>query len=104
MKRFLSSLVLAGCFLTSTSLPLIPHQYGKLAQAQTTDELFYTFYGQKIPLNLKRDRVAVSFKPTTNSRSSRSTQPLYLQLQQDLRDFQKINYSIGNNDNHFKGG
>jgi hypothetical protein len=77
MKRFLSSLVLAGCFLTSTSVPLIPHQYRELAQAQTTDELFYTFYGQKIPLNLKRDRVAVSFKPTTNSRSL-STQPLYL--------------------------
>lgn len=55
MKRFLSSLVLAGCFLTSTTVPLIPHQYPELAQAQTTDELFYTFYGQKIPLNLRRD-------------------------------------------------
>jgi serine protease len=51
MKRLLSSLVLAGCFLTSTSLPLIPHQYRELAQAQTADELFYTFYGQKIPLS-----------------------------------------------------
>ncbi|MUG93433.1 S8 family serine peptidase [Scytonema sp. UIC 10036] len=83
MKRFLSSLVLAACFLCSTNLPFIPHQYRELAQAQTTDELFYTFYGQKIPLNLRRDRIAVSFKPT-NTRS-RSILPLHLQLQQDLR-------------------
>lgn len=69
MKRFFSILVLAGCFLTSSRFPLIPQQDREIAQAQTTDELFYTFYGQKIPLNLKRDRVAVSFQPTTNSRS-----------------------------------
>lgn len=100
MKRFLSSLVLAGCFLTSTSVPLIPHQYRELAQAQTTDELFYTFYGQKIPLNLKRDRVAVSFKPTTNSRSL-STQPLYLQLQQDLRRGSGNSRSISSGNNGF---
>lgn len=100
MKRFLSSLILAGCYLTSSSVPLTSHQYGKLAQAQTTDKLFYTFYGQRIPLNLKRDRVAVSFKPTTNTRS-RSTQPLYLQLQQDLRRGGGNYRSISNGNNNF---
>jgi serine protease len=99
MKRFLSSLLLAGCFLTSTSVPLIPHQYRELAQAQTADELFYTFYGQKIPLNLKRDRVAVSFKPT-NTRS-RSIQPLYLKLQQDLRRSGSNSRSISSGNNGF---
>ncbi|MBD2413979.1 peptidase S8 [Nostoc calcicola FACHB-389] len=82
MKRFLSSLILAGCFFSATSFSLLPQQYREFAQAQTLDELFYTFYGQKIPLHLRRDTVAVSFKANTRSRS---IQPLYLQLQQDLR-------------------
>jgi serine protease len=99
MKRFLSSLVLAGCFLSSSSFPLIPHQYRELAQAQTNNKLFYTFFGQKIPLNLRRDTVAVSFKPT-NTRS-RSIQPLYLQLQQDLRRGSSNSRSINTGNNGF---
>ncbi|GJD19294.1 peptidase S8 and S53, subtilisin, kexin, sedolisin [Rivularia sp. IAM M-261] len=99
MRRLLSSLVLAGCFFCSSSFPLIPYQYRELAQAQTSDELFYTFFGQKIPLNLRRDTVAVSFKPT-NTRS-RSIQPLYLQLQQDLRRGASNSRSIGSTNNSF---
>jgi serine protease len=63
MKRFLSSLILAGCFFSTTSFSLFPYQHREFVQAQTADEFFYTFYGKKIPLHLRRDTVAVSFKP-----------------------------------------
>ncbi|MBD2213045.1 S8 family serine peptidase [Nostoc linckia FACHB-104] len=95
MRRLISSLILAGCFFSATSFSLLPQQHREFAQAQTADELFYTFYGQKIPLDLRRDTVAVSFKPR-NTRS-RSIQPLYLQLQQDLRRGGGNTRSIGSN-------
>lgn len=80
MKRLISSLALTACFLGVSSFPLISWKYQDLAQAQTSNELFYSFYGQKIPLNLRQDTIAVSFKQV----ATRSAQPLYLQLENYL--------------------
>lgn len=52
---------------------------------QTSEELFYTYYGQKIPLNQRSDIIGVSFTPESGSRTRGTTQPLYMQLQETLQ-------------------
>ena len=87
MKRQLTTLCLTGCLLTSSLALLNP---GPLrvpfstppATAQTPPDLFYTFYGQRIPLSQRRDTIAVAFK--SDATRTRGGLPLHLQLQQDL--------------------
>lgn len=82
MKRFLSTLLLTSLFWSTFSLskPLLNFS----AIAQTNSELSYTFYGKSIPLTLRQNAVAVSFRQVVNTRSIGQL-PLYLQLQQDLQ-------------------
>jgi hypothetical protein len=46
--------------------------------------LFYTFYGQQIPLALRLDIIAVTFKRQMDG-THRSSQSIYLGLQQALQ-------------------
>ncbi|MGJ3251901.1 MAG: S8 family peptidase [Elainellaceae cyanobacterium] len=83
MKRLYSTLVATACIL-AIAQPFQPIQQSTaIAQAQTPDGLYYTFFGQQIPLTLRTDVVAVSFREAGSTRGG-SSQPLYLQLQQDL--------------------
>ncbi len=79
MKQiFLASTIWA---LTSIfSLPLNTIASAQPAQTVNNNELFYIYKGQRIPLNQRQDAIAVSFKNNT-----RSTTPLYLQLEADLQ-------------------
>ena len=87
MKRRLTTLCLTGCLLTSTIALLHPNSWRApfstpAANAQTTPDLFYTFYGQRISLSQRRDTIAVAFK--SDATRTRGGLPLHLQLQQDL--------------------
>lgn len=84
-----SSVLVSGCLAGAIALLPTAITCSSLAQAQTaetqpTDNLFYTFYGQQIPLSVRSDVVAVQFSPVSGSRS-RTVLPQYLQLQADLR-------------------
>ena len=81
MKRMLSGIlltsglwVLTGNFSSRAQTPAV-----KQPQQQ---ELFYTYYQEKIALKQRNDIIVVAFKPeaTENNNS-----PLYLKLQQDFR-------------------
>ena len=81
MKCFLSGiLLLSGC-LTVFGTQVLKAQTSVLTNSQPKAKLFYTYYGQKIPLNLQQDTVAISFKPEAEHRASL---PLHLKLQLDL--------------------
>jgi serine protease len=82
MKRWVASFLLTSSLWTAFTLSNSPWHQGN-AQTQTSSNLFYTFYGQQIPLTLRQDTIAVSFRPTVGTRGSGT--PLYLQLQQDLQ-------------------
>ncbi|MBW4651002.1 MAG: S8 family serine peptidase [Kastovskya adunca ATA6-11-RM4] len=85
MKRLVSSVLLTSCLWGSVNLSVIPQHHQGLAQAQTSNEqLFYTFYGQQIPLSLRSDVVAVAFKSVRGGTRG-EVKPLYLQLQEDLQ-------------------
>lgn len=80
-RRVFSGILVMGCiWVGADSYP----QLLTLAAAQTQpqDDLFYTFYDKRIPLNLRQDAIAVAFKDV---RARGENQPLYLQLQQDLQ-------------------
>jgi serine protease len=88
-KRTVSSILLASTILAVTNIfPLtaINYQSNSTALAQSTksnnNELFYIYKGQRVPLSQQKDAIAVEFKPVTNTRSAN---PLYLQLEQDLK-------------------
>lgn len=106
--RFLTLWVVTACLLAASSflgfLPhdLVPRSLRDRADAQTSgsNELYYTVFDRKIPLTVREDAIAVSFKPAITTRSSpprgettrgepsweeESDLPLYLQLQQDLQ-------------------
>lgn len=90
MKRFLSSLCLTGYLLANASLtdaqisrPIAPRQLQFTQPANASSDLYYTFYGQRIPLMLRQDTIAVAFKPQPKTRGL--FRPLYQQLQQDLQ-------------------
>ncbi|MDY6901778.1 MAG: peptidase S8/S53 subtilisin kexin sedolisin, partial [Cyanobacteriota bacterium] len=82
MKR-----LLFGILLTSGLWVLIGNLHSRaetpsVKQSQPQEELFYTYYGEKIPLKQRNDVIAVAFKPE----ATRNTfLPLYLKLQQDFR-------------------
>jgi subtilisin family serine protease len=69
---------------TVANLSDYPQPHRVSAQVSTSGDLFYTYYGQKIPLSLRSDVIAVAFKPQQGGTRSRS-QPLYLQLKQALQ-------------------
>lgn len=90
MKRFLSSVCLTGYLLATASLtyaqtskPISPRRIQLTQPVNTSSDLYYTFYGQRIPLVLRQDTIAVAFKPQPKTRSM--FRPLYQQLQQDLQ-------------------
>jgi serine protease len=90
-KRTVSSILLAGTILAVTNIfPLtaINRQSNSTALAQPTEsnnnQLFYIYQGKPIPLTQQQDRIAVEFKAVANTRSG-SNNPLYLQLEQDLK-------------------
>jgi subtilisin family serine protease len=64
-------------------VPNFPLKHQNVARSQTSNELFYTFYNQKIPLTLRSDAIAVAFKPQIRSRGEQT--PPYVRLQQDLQ-------------------
>lgn len=89
--RFLIlAVITASLFVLSSFVRLMPLS----AQTSGTSELYYFAFDRKIPLSVREDAIAVSFKPTRPTRggatrssageSFRDT-PLYLQLQQDLQ-------------------
>ncbi|HBE21575.1 MAG TPA: peptidase S8 [Cyanobacteria bacterium UBA11149] len=83
MKRIISTIFLTGC-LFGTANPfhcLAPEP--ATAQFSVPGELYYTFYGQEIPLTLRSDTIAVSFKNQGGTRGF--SQPAYLRLQQALQ-------------------
>jgi serine protease len=63
------------------------------AQTSGNDALYYTVLDRKIPLTVREDAIAVSFKPPLPTRGTPTTRgpltpptlPLYLQLQEDLQ-------------------
>lgn len=82
MKRVFSGiLLLTGCIWVTAEFSYLRLFTPAVAQTQTNKDLFYTFYGKRIPLNLRQDAIAVAFKDVR----TRSDKPLYLQLQQDLQ-------------------
>ncbi len=84
MKRLVSSILLTG-FLWGAANPLnILQPPAATAQFSGHGELYYTFYGQQIPLTLRSDTIAVSFKPQVGGTRGFS-QPPYLRLQQALQ-------------------
>lgn len=84
-KRFLSRILLTGYILGVGSVSPLLLPAPSSAQTQASDELYYTFFEQKIPLTLRSDAIAVAFKPVGRTRGTRSNQPLHLQLQRDLQ-------------------
>ncbi|AFZ19088.1 S8 family peptidase [Allocoleopsis franciscana] len=84
-KRFFSRILLTGYILGVGSASPLVLSAPSSAQAQASDELYYTYFEQKIPLTLRSDAIAVAFKPVGRTRGTRSNQPLHLQLQQDLQ-------------------
>ncbi|NJS16972.1 MAG: peptidase S8/S53 subtilisin kexin sedolisin, partial [Nostocaceae cyanobacterium CSU_2_110] len=89
-KRTVSNILLASSILAFTNvLPLTANiKFNSTAFAQITEsnnnELFYIYKGQRVPLTEQKDAVAVEFRALPKTRS-RSVNPLYLQLEQDLQ-------------------
>lgn len=80
MKRFISSLAIASYIITAGSLSFLHLNQRVSAQLRTDSSLYYTFYGQKIPLSLRSDTVAVAFKPVR----TRGQKSVFQRLQDDL--------------------
>ncbi|MEB3217443.1 MAG: S8 family serine peptidase [Nostocales cyanobacterium 94392] len=89
-KRTVSGILLASSILAFTNiLPFTANiKFNSTASAQTKEsnnnQLFYIYKGQRVPLTEQKDAVAVEFKALPKTRS-RSVNPLYLQLEQDLQ-------------------
>ena len=83
-QRFFSGILLTGYILGVGSVSPLLLPTSATAQTQESEQLYYTYFDQKIPLTVRSDAIAVAFKPVGRTRG-RSTQPLYLQLQQDLQ-------------------
>ncbi len=100
MRRPLTSLCLTSLIaLTSPISAFYPIPTPPVQAATPTDansDLYYTFYGKKIPLALKPNTIAVSFKSTGGTRDL-NARPLHLQLQDALQGTQGNSSSRGLN-------
>lgn len=89
MQRVFTSLTLTVALLTTqqTLLNLWGGIEPVYAQTQQ-DDLYYTFYNQRIPLTQRSDRIAVVFTQPDSTSGTReigaSTEPGFVRLQQDL--------------------
>ncbi|HBB31694.1 MAG TPA: peptidase S8 [Cyanobacteria bacterium UBA8803] len=84
MKRLLSSLVLTSCLWGAANPVNLLAPPPAVAQVPAPSDLFYTFYGQQIPLAVRSDIIGVSFKPQRGTTRGFS-QSAYLRLQQALQ-------------------
>lgn len=85
LSRFFSIVLIAGGLALGELAPersLTPAVASGMEVAQQSN-LFYTYKGQQIPLNVRPDKLAVSFKPVANARGE--MQPLYLRLREALQ-------------------
>lgn len=71
-KRFFSGILLTSYILGVGSVSPLLLSAPSSAQTQASDELYYTFFEQKIPLTLRSDAIAVAFKPVGRTRGTRS--------------------------------
>jgi len=85
MKKIISTILLTSCFCGITGISNFPKITSVTAQVSPGGELQYNFYGRSIPLRVRQDSVAVSFKPAASTRSLGATEASYLKLQRDLR-------------------
>jgi serine protease len=81
MKRFLTSLLLTSLLWQSAGSVGIGES--AIAQTQPPQDLYYTFYGQRIPLAVRPNQIAVAFTPVPAG--ARGAIPGFVQLQQALR-------------------
>lgn len=80
MKRFVSSLVLTSLLWGAADCPYLLSTPAAQAQVPTSsDDLYYYFYNQRIPLNLQANQIAVAFKPAATNTRDPGDLP-YLQL------------------------
>lgn len=81
MRNIFSSLLLSGLLLGALPLPGRVQLFSPAtAQAQTSgDDIYYTFYGQRVPLTLRQDRIAVLLAPPVSG--SRGDVSAYQQLE-----------------------
>lgn len=84
MKRLISGLVITSYVITVGGLSFLPSSQRVSAQVRKDSSLYYTFYGQKIPLSVRQDTVAVAFKPVTTRTRGRGQKSLFQRLQDDL--------------------
>lgn len=82
MKRLVSSLLLTSCLWGAANPIVFLQPPAATAQTPAPSDLFYTFYGQQIPLTERSDMIAVAFKP--QSTRSIGIPPAYVRLQQAL--------------------
>ncbi len=81
MKRMLSGILLTSGLWVLTGNFHLKAQTPVVKQTQQEEEIFYTYYREKIALNQRNDIIAVAFK----AEAENSKLPLYLKLQQDFR-------------------
>lgn len=78
-----SSVLIAGSLSFSGVILWRSLTPANASDVSISSPLFYTYKGQKIPLDVRSDAIAVSFKPVGSTRGE--MRPLYLQLQQALQ-------------------
>ncbi|MEL7240873.1 MAG: S8 family serine peptidase [Cyanobacteria bacterium J06643_5] len=82
MKRLLFGILLTSGLWVLTGNLHSRAETSVLKQSGTQEELFYNYYGKKIPLKQRNDVIAVAFKPEA---TRNAFLPLYLKLQQDFK-------------------
>lgn len=86
MKRLFMLLLLTGSLLagvsSSRAASVSPMGDSQTETVATSDQPFYLYQGERIPLQVREDAVAVAFKPQAKTRGG--SQPQYLQLQDVL--------------------
>lgn len=83
MRHLLSSLLLGGFVLGAMPLPYLSESQFLVPTAQASQsDVYYTFYGQRIPLSLRQDRIAVLLSPPVSG--TRGGAAAYQQLEQAL--------------------
>lgn len=85
MRRPLTSLCLTSLIALTAPLasfqPFQPKPVQAAPTATPEGDLYYTFYGKKMPLVLKPGAIAVRFKPSSTGTRDPNARPLHLQLQ-----------------------